>query len=200
MGAVGGHERIRIKTDVFLDFLETRSQEERWQLLDGIPVMMTSPTLAHQLIASNLERLLNDALERHAPQWLAVREIGIQLADAPTYRPEPEITVTDANADLTRHHANRFHLVAEVLSDSDRRRASNVKLPFYRAHAPNRCVLLIEQVCARVEVHTREPGAEWTQTILASLDDVLDLPAFGLRCLVRDLYRNTALAPRRRTT
>jgi hypothetical protein len=34
--------------------------------------------------------------------------------------------------------------------------------------------------------------AGWTQV---KPDDVLDLPAFGLRCKLSDLYRGTALQP-----
>jgi len=194
MGAVATYEPAKLTVDVFLAFVDTRSDEERWQLIDGVAVMMTSPRIAHQRIASNLERLLNDALEGRAPEWLASREIGIQIESAPTYRPVPEVTVTDADVDTTRHYVDRFHLVAEVLSDSDRRDASALKLPLYRSHAPNRCVLLIEQKTVWVQVHTREPGAEWTAETLVSLDDVLSLPSFGLRCPVRDLYRNTPLA------
>jgi Uma2 family endonuclease len=55
------HQRLSVA--LFRGFLEGRPEEERWELIDGLPVMMAPPTKAHQRIASNLERLLNDALE-----------------------------------------------------------------------------------------------------------------------------------------
>jgi hypothetical protein len=46
----------------FLCFLHSRPDEERWELIEGVPMMVPPPKIAHQRIASNLERYLNDAL------------------------------------------------------------------------------------------------------------------------------------------
>ena len=51
----------------FRAWLESRPDEEHWELIAGVPMMMAPATKAHQRIASNLERLLNDALEVHRP-------------------------------------------------------------------------------------------------------------------------------------
>jgi hypothetical protein len=40
---------------------------EHWELIEGVPMMMTPPNRRHQRIASNLESLLNAALRRHDP-------------------------------------------------------------------------------------------------------------------------------------
>ena len=53
-------EKLTIRQ--FLAFYETRPDEERWQLVDGVAILMTPPFPTHQRIASNIERLLNDAL------------------------------------------------------------------------------------------------------------------------------------------
>src|SRR5260370_7371798 len=45
--------------DEFMGFLETRPDKERWDLIEGIAVMMASPNHAHQRISSNLSYLLN---------------------------------------------------------------------------------------------------------------------------------------------
>ena len=42
----------------FLCFLHSRPDEERWELIEGVPMMMPPPRIAHQRIASNLERHL----------------------------------------------------------------------------------------------------------------------------------------------
>jgi hypothetical protein len=39
--------------------------------------------------------------------------------------------------------------------------------------------------------------AGWEEQLLANPDDLLVLPELGLRCKVSDLYRGTALLPRR---
>jgi Uma2 family endonuclease len=46
----------------FRAFQARRPDHERWELLGGVAMMMTPPTIAHNQIASNLERLLNAAL------------------------------------------------------------------------------------------------------------------------------------------
>src|SRR5438876_10626877 len=69
----------RLSVELFRGFLEGRPDEEHWELIDGVAMMMTPPTKAHQRIASNLERLLNDALEGHAPTLTAYQCIGLNL-------------------------------------------------------------------------------------------------------------------------
>ena len=49
----------------FRSFQEGRPDHERWELIRGVPVMMVPPTIAHQRIADNLTRLLNEALAKH---------------------------------------------------------------------------------------------------------------------------------------
>jgi Uma2 family endonuclease len=61
---------------------------------------MAPPTLAHQRIANNLERLLLDALEAHAPALTAFQAIGVNVGPATEdYDPEPDVVVTDSSAE-----------------------------------------------------------------------------------------------------
>jgi Uma2 family endonuclease len=70
----------------FRSFQERRPDRERWELVAGVPVMIIPPTIAHNRIASNLERLLNDALDLHDPSRMAVQRPGIELGSG-DYRP-----------------------------------------------------------------------------------------------------------------
>jgi Uma2 family endonuclease len=123
-----------VKIRMLLDFLETRPEEERWELIDGKAIMMPPPKLGRQLIAGNLERRLNEALEVRKPEWLALREIGIELPDNDVYRPEPEVTVIDAGINLNQSYTDRFYFVAEVLSESAKPKHVALKVNFYRSH------------------------------------------------------------------
>jgi hypothetical protein len=40
-------------------FLEPRSKSERWDLIDGIPVLMEPVTIMHRAVACNLAFLLD---------------------------------------------------------------------------------------------------------------------------------------------
>src|SRR5262249_60835160 len=112
-------KRLRLNVQTFLGFLESRPDEERWELIDGVPMMMASPKMRHQRIASNLEIHLRAALRERKPEWRVYREIGLAADEAGHWRPEPEVPITDAGNDAEKSHANRFYLVAGVLSPSD---------------------------------------------------------------------------------
>src|SRR5262249_1865862 len=59
--------------DEFMAFLETRPKGERWDLIEGIAVMMAAPTAVHQRIAHNLCKLLLAALRLAASTCLPTR-------------------------------------------------------------------------------------------------------------------------------
>src|SRR4051794_5171440 len=78
----------------FRSWLESRPEKERWELIAGAPVMMAPATHDHQRMASNLDRLLLDALEKHRPELTSYQRVGLNLAPvAPDYDPEPDVAV-----------------------------------------------------------------------------------------------------------
>jgi Uma2 family endonuclease len=189
--------------DFFRSWIESRPEEERWELIDGVAVLMTPPTIAHQRIGSNLEQLLNDALEKHDPSRLAFQRLGIDLTPAmDNYQPEPDVVVMDAEFESGQRYVQRFYLAAEVISASDSRKErkddevwAEKKRAVYRNHPSCLCVLLIEQDRYEVRLDVRAE-AGWTSRTLADPQDVIDLPAFGLACRVADLYKGTPLGRR----
>ena len=184
----------RLSVALFRGFLEGRPEEERWELIDGLPVMMAPPTKAHQRIASNLERLLNDALESQGSEWAAYQAIGVNLGPRiQYYDPEPDVVVVDAERDNERY-SDLFYLAAEVVSSSDRGYIES-KREVYKLHAACKCVLTVQQDRFEVRVELRT-GSDWSENTLRTPDDDLVLPDFGLRCRVFDLYRGTSLARR----
>lgn len=106
MGAI----RQRMSAREFRAFQAGRPDHERWELIRGTAVMMTPPTIAHNRIAGNLERLLNAALAQHDPARLAVQWPGIELGGtAEDFRPEPDFAVIDA--DYTAANASSSALI-----------------------------------------------------------------------------------------
>jgi Uma2 family endonuclease len=190
----------RLSVELFRGFLEGRPDEERWELIDGVAVMMAPPTLAHQRIASNLQRLLYDAIECHAPTLTVYQRAGVNLGPSiEDYDPEPDIVVVDADAsqEPDRRYADRFYLAAEVVSESDWRYVES-KCGVYKLHEACKCVLTVQQNRFEVHVDLRTDSG-WEEQLLTKPDDLLVLPDFGLRCKLSDLYRGTALQPRNTT-
>jgi Uma2 family endonuclease len=60
IGALRQHTPI-LSVASFRAWLESRPDEEHWELIEGVPMMMTPPNRRHQRISSNLEALLNGA-------------------------------------------------------------------------------------------------------------------------------------------
>jgi len=198
MASAPFHAQQRMSLGQFRHFVEGRPDKERWELIDGVAMMMTPPTLAHQRIASNLERLLLDALESHAPLLTAFQAIGVNLGPGvQDYDPEPDVVVTDASAAETagERYADRFYLAAEIVSASDRVNVES-KRAVYKLHDACTCILTVQQERFEVRIDLRTDTG-WSEQVLKQPEDVPALPDFGLRCKVSDLYRGTPLVPRR---
>ena len=190
----------RMQRESFRAFYAMRPDEEQWQLIDGVAIMMTPPTVAHQRIASNLQLLLVNALERNRPMLTALQRLGVNLAPAiEQYDPEPDVAVVDAESaeDPDKRYVDRFYLAAEIVSASDRP-WSEKKRDVYKLHPSCICILTVQQDRTEVRIDRRTNGG-WAEQVLTGPDDVLVIDEFGFRCTLSDLYRGTALAPRRAT-
>lgn len=181
----------------FRQWAKSRPDEEHWQLIDGVAMMMAPPTHDHQRIASNLERLLNDAIERMAqprlPRIAAYQRIGVNLGPVvEDYDPEPDVAVVEVATSGDRRYADRFLLVAEVVSRSDESTIEG-KREIYKRHPGCECVLVIRQDRYSVTVELRAEEV-WSRETLAAPDGRLILPAFGLQCTLADIYKGTSVS------
>lgn len=113
------------------------------------------------------------------------------MPEAELFRPEADVAVLDAMADY-ESYADRFNCVAEILSDSNTDKDIAVKRQRYLQHPGNLYFLLIEQKRVHLEVMARATG--WQSAALYGLEAVLELPEFGFRTEVANLYRGTPLA------
>lgn len=181
----------RFTVEEFLAFYAGRPDGERWQLIDGVAMMMPPPTKAHQRIGSNLAFELNTHFKVHRPDLYAYQEVGLIVPDAERFRPEADVAVEESAADY-ESYSDKFFLVAEVLSDSNTDRDVEIKRRRYMQHPDNFYVLIIDQKSVMVEVWARRDG--WQQIILSAMDDVLELPEFGISIPLRTTYAGTPVA------
>ncbi|HEY0327619.1 MAG TPA: Uma2 family endonuclease [Rhodopseudomonas sp.] len=195
------HRAGRMSAAEFRAFQEKRPDHERWELLGGVAMMMTPPTLAHNQIASNLQQLLNDALERHAPSWLAAQRPGLELASG-DYTPEPDVAVIDADFEEGQRFVQKAYLLAEIISTTDDvavpgtpRNWIDVKRDLYRAHVHCQAVLMVSQDCIKVELELKTANG-WVLSVLEGASAELSILGCGLRCPIGALYARTPLAPR----
>jgi Uma2 family endonuclease len=180
--------------DEFMAFLETRPKGERWDLIEGVAVMMAPPSVAHQRIAHNLCSLLMSAFAARSLDLFPYIGIGVRTRGVRNFQPEPDVTVLPgvAGYDL---YSDRFQLVAEILSPSNTVGEIELKLRRYREAPDNLYALVIEPREFRMEIHAK--SRDWQRTALRQPEDLIELPEFGLRCHLHDLYRGTPLDLRR---
>ena len=177
----------------FLKFLEARGDDERWELIDGEPVMMLHPpSLKHQIIGQNLEQRLNDALEAQGSRLFAIREVGLAIEDRPSFRPQADVAIIDEDNGDNPYFAERFYLAAEILSASNTHEYISAKRVHYAAHPDCLHILIVSQSDLAAEVWSRSNG--WKGLVFRSPDDLITLPEFGFSCRLKDLYARTDLA------
>jgi Uma2 family endonuclease len=180
--------------DEFMAFLETRPDNERWDLVEGVAVMMAPPSYAHQRIASNLCTVLNNAFAAQRLDLFAYQRAGVRNPGLRNFQPEPDVVVVPgiAGYDL---YSETFQLVGEVLSPTNTRQEIDLKLRRYREAPDNLYAVVIEPREFLVEIHAKSRG--WQPAKLTMADDAIEMPEFGLRCRVGDLYRGTPLDPQK---
>ncbi len=54
----------------FLAFTETRPDEERWELIEGVPVLNASPVDYHQIVVTNIATRLMTKKHERKSLWL----------------------------------------------------------------------------------------------------------------------------------
>jgi Uma2 family endonuclease len=190
VGAARQHAPI-LSVASFRGWLRSRPDEEHWELIEGIPMMKAPPNRRHQRIASNLEDLLNAALKRHNPALAAYQNIGVNIVSAEPYDPEPDVAVIREDENPDPRYAERFYLVAEVLSDSDKD-VIDGKRDIYRSQPSCSCILLIRQDRVEITVDRRTQDG-WRTQALRDPRDALSVPELGLNCRVWDVYQDTPL-------
>jgi Uma2 family endonuclease len=88
-------------------------------------------------------------------------------------------------------YAEHYQLAAEILSPSNTRAEIDLKLRRYREAPDNLYVVVVDSRELLVEIYAK--SREWQPLIVKKTDDPIEMPEFGLRCCVIDLYRGTPL-------
>ena len=180
--------------DEFLKFAKTRPKGEYWQLIEGVAIMMNPPTMVHQVVALNLRDLLKEALGAQELDVFVVNEIGVRVPGVTNFLPRPDVVVVPGIASY-QVYADRFLLVAEVLSPSNTKSLIAQKVRHYKQHPDNLCCLVIDSRRAWLQMHARR--MDWEPITLNNPADTLELPEFGLRWSIGDLHRHAPLDPAR---
>lgn len=176
--------------DEFFEFIQTR--DEKWELVDGEPVMMAGANQRHQDIAASTLTSLHTQLRgrkcRPTAADTGVSTIGGNIR-------YPDIVVDCGQRDDKAMHATTPTLVIEVLSPTTRGFDSHRKVIEYKSHPDIKYILLIDTDNACSLLHYRD-GEGWGEVMYDNLDDVIELPEIGASLALRDIYYGLELKPK----
>jgi Uma2 family endonuclease len=174
----------------FLAFTDTRPEEERWELIEGVAVMNPAPIEHHQMIVANIVAYLIAHKRRTGVAWLPMLGVGTRVPVSPRSLPQPDVFVKEAAA--TDSPVTQDALVLfEVLSRSNTKADQAWRRRVY-ASVPN-CRHYVTVSLKAVEVVAYDRESSWRQRSLGRLEDALELPALGLAIPIADIYRWTPL-------
>lgn len=89
-------EADQMTIDEFLAFTDERPTGERWELVEGVPIMNPSPTTWHQVIGANIALALGQAKLTSGASWVPLLGTGTLVPASPRSLPQPDIMVVEA--------------------------------------------------------------------------------------------------------
>ena len=173
--AVAAKRDDRMGVAEYQDWVAGCPDDERWELLDGEPVLMSPPSERHQTIVFTLSRRLAELVEPKGCR--VVPGIAVVSRHMDDFAPIPDVVVR-CGPILPDGYASDPVLVAEVLSPSTMSADRGRKTDFYRAVESLQVFLIVYQDEPRVEVWRRQEGNAWRKQALG-LDGAIELPEFG---------------------
>ena len=178
--------------DEFYEFTDRRPDDEKWELLDGEPVLNAAPSKLHQRIVKNLLIALG-ALERaQSASWEVLPGLGVRVSD--TKRPEPDVVIiprSGASPDLGERDRSDALVAFEVLSPSTEDRDLRWKRAAYTSLASLTHYVVIAQDAVEVVVFARDNA--FAEKRLRSLNESVEVPALGISLLLAEINRGTGL-------
>ena len=179
--------------DEFYEFTDQRPDEEKWELIDGEPILNAAPSRLHQGIVKNVLFALTLRERELSAAWEVLPGLGVRVSE--TKRPEPDVVIiprSGASPDLGERDRSDALVAFEVLSPSTEDRDLRWKRAAYTSLASLTHYVVIAQDAVEVVVFARDNA--FAEKRLRSLNDSVEVPALGISLLLAEIYRGRGLA------
>ena len=174
----------------FLAFTDTRPRGERWELIEGVPIMDPSPIGHHQMIVANISGFLwRFKYERHA-SWFPIPGTGTRVPASRHCLPQPDVMVLECPPTASPVSEEALVLF-EVLSRSNTKADQAWRRKIY-ASVPN-CQHYVTVSLKAVEVTAYDRASRWKGRSFTRIAESITLPALGVSIPLSDIYRWTPL-------
>jgi Uma2 family endonuclease len=169
--------------EAFLDWCET--QEDRYELVDGVPQMMTGARRAHDRVVVNAIMALGARL-RGGPCEPHTADIAVTSPFGNVRRPDVTVDCERGGPDDLKARAPV--LIIEVLSKSTRTYDLLRKTAEYHAIPSLRYILHIEPDDIAAIFHVRQPDGRWLDTPVIGRDTPIPMPEINVNLTLGDFY------------
>ena len=176
----------------FYAFADARPDEEKWELIDGEPILNAAPSPRHQLIIRNVVVTLCNRERELNADWMVLPELGVRVSD--TDRPEPDILVIPSDhrsLDPQERDSSDVIVAFEVLSPSTEGRDLRWKRRAYTGLASLTHYIVIAQDAVEVVVFARDEG--FAERRMRSIDETIELRSLGISLPLAEIHRDTGL-------
>ena len=181
------HSDDKMTVEEFLAFAAARPDEEKWELIEGEPIMDAAPAYLHQRIVRNLILTLG-RLETPALAWAVIPGIGVRLSDISA--PVPDVMVRPRDF-LKGVICDDMIVAFEVLSPSTAKRDLRWKRKAYTSLPSLEHYVVIAQDAVEVLAYDRVHG--FAERRIGDLRDKVEVPALGATLPLADIYGETGI-------
>jgi Uma2 family endonuclease len=176
----------------FYAFTDTRPDNEKWELIDGEPILNASPIPVHQWIVRNILIALGNRERELKASWAILPGLGIRVSRI--NRPEPDLLIMPRaafSADPAQRDTGEMIAAFEILSPSPADRDLRWKRTAYTSLPSLTHYIVVAQDAVDVVVFARDTG--FAERRYRSLSDTIELPALGILLPLSEIYRDTGL-------
>jgi Uma2 family endonuclease len=176
----------------FYAFTDTRPDEEKWELIEGEPILNAAPSRMHQLIIRNVIVALTIRERELNTPWVVLPELGVRMSK--TDRPEPDVVVIPSDhrsVDPGGRDVSNVIVAFEVLSPSTEGQDLRWKRRAYTGLPSLTHYIVIAQDAVEVTVFARDD--DFAERRIRSLDKTIELRSLGISLPMAEIYRDTGL-------
>jgi Uma2 family endonuclease len=179
----------KMTADEFLEWC-TRQEDERYEFVDGVPVLMVGATDRHDQIVVNLIADLRGRL-KGTPCAPRTADQAVKTKSNQRVR-RPDVLVDCGPRPPKGLHSQTPTVVFEVLSPSTENVTLSSKLDEYKGLASMRHVVLLDQDKLFLVHHRRAANDAWMAEELSEGADTLKLDAIGVELTLADIYADVS--------
>jgi Uma2 family endonuclease len=174
-----------MKFEEFTQFVETRPEKEKWELIDGVPVLNASPNFAHQIIVRNIIGIFRDIERDTSPKWTAIPGIGVRLSGTNAAEPDAMIRPLD---NFRSNYCDDMIVGFEALSPSTAKRDLTWKRDAYSKLPSLAHYVIVAPDEVKVFVYSR--ADKWAERKFTDIGKSLLLGAIGAELKLADIYKD----------